>query len=199
MTQTNGFPLLITNLFGSRSIGLGNALIVIIAIYQLKKSTKTGLLYLLQLSFAYRSTDPRDKIYALLGLLPSPSLLVITPRYDISADGIFRQATTVIMIEEKSLRVWTTNYKTLYHRIPELPSWCPDQSSVDQGTESRIFNGWPHFQTSLRTPIDVHQHRDPNLLTLRGKIIDSIIDDRLYFDPGVDKLDGITGHALQAT
>jgi hypothetical protein len=80
------------------------------------------------------SSDPRDKLYAFLGLANrnmSPFRTqsnVITPDYNLSVHEVFTQLTAVLMSSYKNLS-WLSHVEDHSQRqIPGLPSWVPDLS-----------------------------------------------------------------------
>jgi heterokaryon incompatibility protein (HET) len=87
----------------------------------------------------HRSTsasDPRDKIYALIGIAnrqKEPSLehwRMIQPSYRISVEQVYTSATRAICLYRKSLNFVLTCREHGYRRkIISLPSWVPDYSA----------------------------------------------------------------------
>ncbi|CAA9967087.1 HET domain containing protein [Pyrenophora teres f. maculata] len=80
------------------------------------------------------STDPRDKVYAFLGLANRtmapfrmlPKALV--PNYNLSVQEVFTEAATVLMFSYKNLS-WLSHVEDSSQRkIRGLPSWVPDLS-----------------------------------------------------------------------
>ncbi|CAG5138365.1 uncharacterized protein ALTATR162_LOCUS325 [Alternaria atra] len=80
------------------------------------------------------SSDPRDKVYAFLGLAnrnlspfrTQPNALV--PDYNLSVEEVFIEIATVLMSSYKNLS-WLSHVEDLsQRRISGLPSWVPDLS-----------------------------------------------------------------------
>jgi hypothetical protein len=100
------------------------------------------------------SSDPRDKIYGLLGMVPDVVGLRIEPRYDLSIQEILTQTALRIIMGTGSLfvlsqavqRSWPSELATA-----GLPAWVPDWSARPEWTgsyeqikyrvnEERLFN-----------------------------------------------------------
>jgi hypothetical protein len=78
---------------------------------------------------AHDSTNPRDKIYALLGLIRNNTNFGIIPNYNILVDELFRTVGTVILNSLQTLRCLDIfPPSTLNKRLSTFPSWCPDWS-----------------------------------------------------------------------
>jgi hypothetical protein len=89
-------------------------------------------LLLLRTVVAYRAcqaTDPRDKFYALLGLLASrreEDVLAFTPNYDISVQDLYKKFAHYFISEGK---VHNILQQCGGHRESQgLPSWSPNWS-----------------------------------------------------------------------
>jgi hypothetical protein len=87
-----------------------------------------------------------------------------------------------MITEQKSFAVWNTFHNSPYQRRLGLPSWSPDWSIVDTRIKMRLFKGWKHFKADQVCPASLQWYGDPNILALRGKLIDKITDKRIYFD-----------------
>ena len=81
----------------------------------------TSLLPLLRRFRNRKSTDPRDKIYALLALARSAELV---PDYTLSEQEVFRRATLEVIYASKSLSVLSTELGRKFRS--DLPTWVPD-------------------------------------------------------------------------
>lgn len=87
-----------------------------------------NLVYNLYLSTHLESTDPKDKIYALLGLPRFEKYRsLLRPSYTKSTSQVFSEAARIIIEEENSLRPITVAC-SLCSRCSDLslPSWVPD-------------------------------------------------------------------------
>ncbi|KAL5323133.1 hypothetical protein ACEPPN_007661 [Leptodophora sp. 'Broadleaf-Isolate-01'] len=178
----NRFHLLGTKIFQYRSTATGHLLIM--RVQQCKERRAVSLHDLLLLSSGHCSTDPRDKIYALLGLIQNSRDYGIIPDYDIAVITLFQNITKGIFEHHSSLQLRTTAISTgPDQRLEGLPSWCPDWSSHDMSIKNRAHRGWENFEADGNRQATFTWHEDPSLLTLRGKIIDTVSDQSVLFAP----------------
>ncbi|KAI1402484.1 heterokaryon incompatibility protein-domain-containing protein [Hypoxylon fuscum] len=77
-----------------------------------------------QLMQGSNAKDPRDKIYGLLGLLPSSITKRITPDYSLSKEKVYLQIGEAILMECKSLDK-LLSWSSFREKVP-WPSWLPD-------------------------------------------------------------------------
>ncbi|KAI9685649.1 MAG: hypothetical protein M1820_010758 [Bogoriella megaspora] len=154
-----------------------------------RNETKISLPSLLGQASGHQSTDPRDRIYALLGLIKNTSFFGITPKYDISVQVLFRQAAAAMLVESKDLFILSKFQRSLDSRLAGIPSWVPDWTKGCVRMYERGFPDWYHFKADGRSQAEFNWHADPNLLTIRGKIDDTINDDRVFFDPKFVEMD----------
>ena len=81
-----------------------------------------------------RSTDPRDKVYAFLGLAnrqlspfrTHPDALV--PNYNLSVQEVYMETASVLMTSYRNLSLLSHVEDPSQRRISNLPSWVPDYS-----------------------------------------------------------------------
>ncbi|KAI4288281.1 MAG: hypothetical protein L6R35_002457 [Caloplaca aegaea] len=79
------------------------------------------------------STDPRDKVYALLSFFDgSPeerrSYSLMSPDYTKTVPQVYAEATEYILRNSPSLLALSLVGDKVYKRVPDLPSWVPDYS-----------------------------------------------------------------------
>ncbi|TRX93421.1 hypothetical protein FHL15_005696 [Xylaria flabelliformis] len=153
-------------IFGSLQRGTGEAI---------------GLGQLLSYSRSFEASNPRDKVYAVLGLWKytrSDGLgrIDITPDYNKDTSNVYIEATIAAIHESGNLDVLSLIEGTSSERTVELPSWVPDYS---QGPQV-----YPLVQPSRPTSYSVRLHdnfkapKDSNMRTLpvQGFQIDVIED-----------------------
>lgn len=76
--------------------------------------------------WAYEASDPRDRIFAILGLSSDSSALNVYPNYEDSCENIYLQVAEAILASSDTLDI-------LYaisgpQRVKAVPSWTPDWS-----------------------------------------------------------------------
>ncbi|RFU75896.1 heterokaryon incompatibility 6, or allele [Trichoderma arundinaceum] len=159
-----------------------------------------GLLWLLRKVLPLSATDPRDKIYAILGLLgvQESEDLGLIPDYTLSVSECYQKATLAIMSQSKSLDILTTD------RIPNstlnLPSWVIDWSilphpspmSLDPNSEdtSGEVPGKRPVCASLSTHWTPVPNVDTKTLMVSGYDFDQLIEvEDILTVPPVDHTD----------
>jgi hypothetical protein len=86
------------------------------------------------------TADPRDKIFAFLGLANND--LGIVPDYGATVQDVYRTATVAMMKERNLLSILSQVQDAQNTKIPDLPSWVPDFSArlgrvpLDRGSTS---------------------------------------------------------------
>ncbi|KAH8656875.1 heterokaryon incompatibility protein-domain-containing protein [Ilyonectria robusta] len=123
-----------------------------------------GLVNYLHLTRSYSATDPRDKVFALLGLVPR---LGIIPDYKEPVEQVFGN------LVRESIRATHSLMMLLLQRKPRrltLPSWVPDLSTEIDG-ELADGNSW-HNMGIGTVPCRLVEDDPPNQLTVSGFIYD---------------------------
>lgn len=101
---------------------------------QSKASTVADALLELLIKCRFRqASDPRDKVYALLGLLDGhASALGIEPEYGLSTSQVYRLAAKKLLLHSDHLDLLGACVPTANR---ELPSWVPDWSVTASGPQ----------------------------------------------------------------
>jgi Heterokaryon incompatibility protein (HET) len=95
---------------------------------QSKKSSTSLVELLCRLAVnSAKTSDPRDSVYALLGLTSDARELGIEPDYRKSCQSLFEDVASAILIKQKLIRI--LHACQFPKRQPNLPSWVPDWSS----------------------------------------------------------------------
>jgi hypothetical protein len=142
-------------------------------------STHDGPLDLLMRWRHRDATDPRDKVYALMGLLPE-AVLPNARGYDYiaSASLLFANVTFDLIQLEDGLRPLIGSSE-MPHKTPELASWA-----IDFANTNRLGHGqlkwWGHshryrqFSTCGARTLDASLSNDSKMLSLTGRCLDKI-------------------------
>ena len=133
------------------------------------------------------SSDPRDKIYGLLGMTLDDVTKSIVPRYDKSIAEVYTDTAftliertgSLFILSQAQITLWNTN--SANHCGERLPSWVPDWSvkredfgySVELRCQSRLERS-RHFSACLRPRAEVKLVRN-RVLQLRGFRVDIIV------------------------
>ncbi|KAL8904699.1 MAG: hypothetical protein Q9207_003092 [Kuettlingeria erythrocarpa] len=90
-----------------------------------------GLTACLGFCRSFSSTDPRDKIIALLGLIPprEQAIKELQPNYSQPAAQYFREVAGALIMHDRSYNVLLQVETRAAASKPELPSWVPDYTT----------------------------------------------------------------------
>ena len=123
-----------------------------------RKPREWGLLDVLEMARQSSSTDPRDKVFAMLNLCSDPTSTLIQPDYNLDMVEVFKKVACTI------IRAGQGPHLLLNAGVPDqassLPSWVPDWSQNS-----------PHYRSivgmSFMYPEDYHQSTDPVSYNIR--------------------------------
>ncbi|KAE8358627.1 hypothetical protein BDV27DRAFT_163403 [Aspergillus caelatus] len=79
-------------------------------------------------TWTFRSTDPRDKVFGLYGLLLKAGPVPWKPDYSKSIAQVYADTTKEIIRNAGELRMLSAVLDRSLHNVPDLPSWVPDYS-----------------------------------------------------------------------
>jgi hypothetical protein len=149
-------------------------------------SSRPDLLVLLSAFRWFRATDPRDKVYSLLGMAKESDIL---PDYKETVESCYKRIAHFIILHSETLDILDLVVPPSSFKRHDMPSWVPDWSY----DETSIRNGFagPALhdiglalnnkggQTNeLNQPLSESQARfdkdDDNILVLKGTITDSV-------------------------
>lgn len=81
----------------------------------------------------YQASNPRDKVYAALGMptkfLPQGEDIIMRPDYSLSTAQVYQQATSVLIQKLPFLAILSHVEDRSLRKLPGLPSWVPDFST----------------------------------------------------------------------
>lgn len=126
------------------------------------------------------ASDPRDKVYGLLGLIDENSEECI-PDYKKNVIQVYTDVVvSYIHSTNKFASIYFAGIGILHeNRIPGLPSWVPDFSNVTDRSyriHTLVKPGMPQFSSAEDTTATVTFSEDFKLLTAVGTIVDEISD-----------------------
>jgi hypothetical protein len=155
--------------------------ILMMQVYREKRSKRrpVGFEALLRCTVEYISTDPRDKVYALLGLVNDDPAIheKIVPRYDIRTDVLYRIVAKYIIKDRGSFVVledeFDNNGGCAKNGVVCLESWVPD------------FTRWHDPLPINRDPFlpEHYELRAANINLLKGSVTNRMPEPR-SFDAG---------------
>ena len=135
----------------------------------------------------FQATDPKDKIYSLLGLLEDKKGLetqgkvndnVIRPDYSLSVDTIFSQVTKSLIKHESSLALLSTVEDASLRVTLNLPSWVPDYAVWQEVIILGMPDNPHKYCAGGDEPLSLYDSDEPNhdIVSLAGYEIDSVIE-----------------------
>ncbi|KAL6406781.1 Heterokaryon incompatibility protein 6, OR allele [Ilyonectria robusta] len=152
--------------------------------------------WLLRVTARFKATDPRDKLYALLGMAQDGNIL--KPDYSTSYEQVLMSFVSSHIERYKSLRVLLGNR---YREMPTNPSWVPDLLDVDfhggQGLIPAMENDY--FQAAGTRAAVVSINATLNSLSSLGvfvgeidKVIGPLMVAEKQFDPASQNIQSIS-------
>ena len=115
--------------------------------FQGRRGMTLGLL--LCVTRRFLSTDPRDKVVALIGLannVNARNAQPILPNYSKSTADVYRDVTGFSIVQERSLTLLSVVEDISDRQISHLPSWVPDYSVW----QSEVIFGYPISRIQYR-------------------------------------------------
>lgn len=96
----------------------------------------------------YQATDPRDKVYAALGMvtkfLPEGEDALITPDYSLSVGEVYRSFAAIEILKLPYVAVLSYVEDRSIRLLSDLPSWVPDFSpDIVGSTYASRFHDYP--------------------------------------------------------
>jgi hypothetical protein len=140
--------------------------------------SRFSILRLLGLTRQFGVTDPRDRIFALLGIPsadsgPGNESLLLQPDYRMSIHDLYRKFARLILDRDKSLRILSA-VQHGNHIQESLPSWVPSWDSVYCHGLAPSEPG-PNHRAADGLPIEEIKTSNFNHLMLKGIAYDTII------------------------
>lgn len=116
-----------------------------------------NLLDVLVMTRSFEASDPRDKIFAVLGLAALgramvPATEIIRVDYELTPAEVYLETTWAMIKKTKDLNFLAEVEDPHLRKITEIPTWVPDFSSIHRPSiyhQSRAFNADGSLQRSL--------------------------------------------------
>ena len=164
---------------GPATIGIDNTAIV----RERADTANNDLYFVLSASRCFRSSDPRDKVFGLLGLVEKvkrPDLQVLAD-YNRSFREVYVEATKNVIIERQDLIFMTTaNSLDPPPGVPESPldwpSWVPrmDFEFIRAGNSFRPTRLGPKNKADAGLGLRLDENAVPETLRVQGLIVDTV-------------------------
>lgn len=124
-------------------------------------------------------TDPRDKVYALLGMISPPAIPSALPcDYTIATPKLFAGVTRDLIKHENGLRPLLGACE-IPHSTPDTPTWAIDFARCNR-IGKRQLKWWQHshryreFSASANHDTEIDESLEIDVLGLKGVIVDEV-------------------------
>jgi len=120
-----------------------------------------------------RATDPKDKIYGILGLARDAETLAVTPDYRMSVGAVYSDVTAKILSNGGLHLLQLCGYNP----HSELPSWVPDlRNNIKESPNNPGSLNKPFRASATRKPSKYPKplESNPNVLAAEGIRIDTV-------------------------
>jgi hypothetical protein len=146
----------------------------------LQRPAAEDLLDLLTRFRYWNSTDPRDKVFALFGLVGEDvSTLPLSPDYVVPVEDVYKRTAMALLTALQNLDILGSSLANVESEIGKrIPTWVPDWSSRDQVGRAFTVNDSdePTNWTAARNTTTLPEFFDDgSVLGLSGHTIDRIL------------------------
>lgn len=146
--------------------------------FKVENRNLTPMILLLQNNVTRGCTNPRDRIYGLLGLRNEDG-----PEFPIDVDygktpkALYTEVARSIIRSQRSLRLCAeAPEREPGGGIPDLPSWVPDWTKTPLTSIFELLNYSGSYFKASNGRLHHDSTDDPNLLKAEGKAVDKIVD-----------------------
>jgi hypothetical protein len=146
------------------------------------KNEKLSLSVLVRVTLERLATDPRDKVYGLLGM--TPSHFVLQPDYSLPVSKVYTTAMKAMLLQNKDLSTFTFLQYSDVKRMRGLPSWVVNFKTLSENRSSAAISGYfeglsermysATSKTNAGTEFFCEFDNDDNELRLTGSEIDVV-------------------------
>jgi hypothetical protein len=124
--------------------------------------------------FGYNATNPRDMVFALVGMSSGAGDQTLIPDYEKSVEEVYLDASKYFLDQDEP--VLTLHSAGIgHHRNLSLPSWATDWSSIPHVTPLRKKAYFALYTASGDSKARMSINLDLNILTLDGILFDEVI------------------------
>lgn len=121
----------------------------------------------------FACTNPRDKIYGMLGVTNQDKTHeLLNPNYDLSQQEVYRNFVLWDVFHNKSLRVLGCSWDKMASE--QTSSWVPDFTRLDKYHHLMRWENRASFQASGDSQLAARLSPDGSVLHLKGKVVDRL-------------------------
>ncbi|KAF7550394.1 hypothetical protein G7Z17_g5733 [Cylindrodendrum hubeiense] len=181
-TWTGAMPAVLLERFSSAGISTMATLMAMAVWLNIARWRIDSPAYLVNRWRFREATDPRDKIYAIMGLCPTGTLPTVENcDYDIPAVDVFCNLTFDLMVSDESLLPLIMDPRLEAEKAtPGIPRWALDAAHIsDRNTDWFHLYAWPEYKAHGGRHIDIgkmlkRQGQSHYTLELEGVFVDTI-------------------------
>jgi hypothetical protein len=146
------------------------------------------LIMLLEESHPFRASDPRDKVYSLLGLAADRDELGLSVDYACTAEKLYTRVATAILKKSPDIEFL---YNNLDKKSLSLPSWVPDWSTWRFGSHGTVSRHRLYAASAYTAP---EMRVSGDELEVTGCLVSKIsqLGDRIGYPYGKDDESRVT-------
>jgi hypothetical protein len=122
----------------------------------------------------FDATDPRDKIYSLLGMCTDTEDEALNPNYHLRVQEVYTHFTKYLMNRDHSLQILHTARIGLLRATSSIPSWVPDWVALRGRSNFYAVAESAGYRAASYTNMEINATSGVPQLKLRGLLIDSI-------------------------
>jgi hypothetical protein len=121
----------------------------------------------------FACTNPRDKIYGMLGVTNQDTTNeLLNPNYDLSQQEVYRNFVLWDIFHNKSLRVLGCSWDKVASK--QTSSWVPDFTRLDKYHHLMRWENRASFRASGDSQIAAQLSPDGSVLHIKGKVVDRL-------------------------
>ncbi|KAJ4296624.1 hypothetical protein N0V90_006672 [Kalmusia sp. IMI 367209] len=128
--------------------------------------------------FGMLSSDNRDFVYALTGIAEDAGAKNLYPDYTKHVAKMYTEVAKCFLVEGRLRTLWLCSHP---RRLPGLPSWVPDWSSMWQ-SDRRYFSSDSGYGSGSPIYVSFSSRNDGMILHLEGYLIDTVSATKPAFD-----------------
>jgi hypothetical protein len=117
-------------------------------------------------------SDPRDKVYRILGLVSDIAEGALAPDYTLSPQDLYYAVTKFCLVNEQTLTILCNVQAP--KRFSRLPSWVPDWTAVSEVGESLGFRYSENYSAAGETLYSYKVSDHSHTLYTKDKYVDLI-------------------------
>lgn len=137
------------------------------------------MLKLLVLTRGFQSSDPRDKLFAVLGLCLQEDLSKLPIRYNLTTADVYKAFAATKVVSERDLRyLFYTSCSSEDEPRLLLPTWVTDWSRKAERYQATLTTS--QFNALGNREPDVKASDDLNILTIKGYVVAEIVQLNTY-------------------